>query len=110
MILNIKFDEDSYELEVQEALVKELKPAFDDMDKEFDRGVQMGRYWVEKPDAEQRCQMAVMKLENAMHREDRRALYTMAAFIVYKFPDVISVTASSAFEVQDIDIHLKGEV
>ncbi len=109
MILNINIDQQSYELEVQEALIKELKPVFDDMDNEFDRGVQMGRYWVEKPDAEQRCQVAINKLINAMHSEDKRSVYIMAAFIFYKFPDVLSVTSSSDFEIQDIDIRLKGE-
>ena len=110
MILNINIDQESYELEVQEALIKELKTVFNEMDKEFDRGVQMGRYWVENPDAEQRCQVAVNKLGNALHTEDKRSLHIMSAYIVYKFPDVLSVTSSSDFEIQDIDIHLKGEV
>lgn len=109
MILNINIDDESYELEVQETLIKELKPAFDDLDSEFDRGVQMGRFWVEKPDAEQRCQVTMNKLVSAIHQEDKRNVYIMAAFIVYKFPDVLSVTFSSEYEMQDIDIHLKSD-
>ena len=106
MILNINIDHDSYDLEIKQQLVDELKPVFEDMDKEFDRGVQMGRYWVDSPDADQRCQVAVNKLVNAMHAEDKRNLYIMAAYVVYKFPDVKSVVYNSDFEMQEIDIQL----
>jgi len=110
MKLNLNIDQQSYELEVQEALITELKPVFDDMDKEYDKGIQLGRYWTDKPDIEQRCQITMNKLINAMHSEDKRALYTMAAYIVYKFPNVQMVTSSSDFEIHEIDIQLKGEV
>lgn len=109
MILNLNIDQQPYELEVQDALITELKPVFEDMDKEYDKGVQLGRYWTEKPDIEQRCQITVNKLINAIHSEDKRTLYIMAAYIVAKFPDVQMVTSSSDFEMHEIDIQLKGE-
>jgi hypothetical protein len=110
MILNLSIDEQSYALEVQQTLIDELKPALDGMDKEFDRGLQLGRYWVDAPSDEQRCQKVMNKLINAMHREDKRTLYTMAAYIVYKFPMVQLVSSSDEFEVHEIDIQLQGEV
>lgn len=104
MILNINIDQDYYELEVKQELVNELKPVFEDMDKDYDRGVQMGRYWVELPDDEQRCQVSVNKLVNAMHAEDKRSLYIMAAYVVYKFPGVKEIVYNSDYEMQEIDI------
>ncbi|MCW9012352.1 MAG: hypothetical protein OQL06_01115 [Gammaproteobacteria bacterium] len=108
MILNITIDQESYELEVKQELLDELKSFFEDMDKEYDRGVQMGRFWVESPDDEQRCQVAVNKLVNAMYSEDKRSLYIMAAYIVSKFPDVKELIYNSEYEMQEIDIQLHG--
>ena len=110
MKLNLNIEQEFYELEVQEALIAELRPALDDMDTEYDKGIQLGRYWVDTPDIEQRCQISMNKLINAMHNEDKRTVYTMAAYIVSKFPDVQMVTSSSDFEMHEIDIQLKGEV
>ena len=106
MILNLNIDQESYEIEIKPELIAELRSIHEGMDKEYDEGAQMGRYWVEKPSDEQRCQIAANNIVNSIHRENKRMLYIMSAYIVYKFPDIKAVTANSDLEMHEIDIHL----
>lgn len=106
MIFNINIDQESFGIEISDELMAELKPILDDMDKEFDQGCQMGRFWVEKPTSEQRCQVSVNNLINAMHAENKRMVYLMAAYVLHKFPALKGVTVNSDLEMHEIDIHV----
>lgn len=106
MNFNITIDEESYTLEVKEELMQELQSAHKKMDADFDRGLQLGRYWIESPTLEQRCQWVADKIVSAIHQENIRQFYVMAAYILSKFPDLKNVTVSSDFEISDIDIEL----
>jgi len=106
MILNLNIDQDSFGIEIKPELLEELRAIHEEMDKEYDEGAQMGRFWVEKPTDEQRCQIAVNNIVNSMHRENKRMLYIMSAYIVYKFPDIKGVTTNAETEMHEIDIHL----
>ena len=75
----------------------ELEPVIKDMDKDFEKGVQMGRFWVDEPDDEQRCQVAANNLVNAMYAENKRMLYLMSAYILSKFADVKEVIVNSDY-------------
>lgn len=104
MILNINIDQELFSLDVPDGLMTELGPIIKDMDEDFDRGVQMGRFWVDKPDDEQRCQVAANNIVNAMYTENKRMLYMLSAYILSKFPGVKEVVVNSDYEMQDIDI------
>lgn len=104
MNFNITIDEESYTLEVSDQLLQELKDIHRDMDDDFDKGLQLGRYWIESPTDEQRCQLAADRVVGAIHQENVRQFYLMAAYILSKFPALKRVTVSSDFEISDIDI------
>ena len=106
MILNINIDQEYFELDVPEDLLSELEPVIKDMDKDFEKGVQMGRFWVDEPTDDQRCQVAANNLVNAMHAENKRMVYLMSAYILSKFAGVKEVIVNSDYEIQDIDIRL----
>ena len=106
MILNINIDQEYFELDVPDALMTELEPVIKDMDKDFEKGVQMGRFWVDEPTDEQRCQVAANNLVNAMHAENKRMLYLMSAYILSKYAEIKEVIVNSDYEMQDIDIRL----
>ena len=106
MILNINIDQEMFGLDVPDSLMTELAPIMKDMDTDFDKGVQMGRFWVDEPTDEQRCQVAANNIVNAMHAENKRMLYLMSAYILNKFPTVQEVMVNSDYEMQDIDIWL----
>jgi hypothetical protein len=104
MKLHINIDQEGFELDVPEQLLVEAQLPFTEMDKEFDRGQQMGRYWIEKPDDFQRCQVVANKLVDAFYREDKRNFYLMAAYILYKMPAAREVVVNTASEIQEINI------
>ncbi len=106
MNFNITIDEESYTLEVSEKLMQELESAHRDMDSEYDKGIQLGRYWIDQPTLEQRCQLTADKVVSAIHQENIRLFYIMAAYILRQFPALKKVTVSSDFEISDIDIEL----
>ncbi len=106
MNFNITIDEESYTLEVKDELMQELQDAHKDMDVEYDRGFQLGRFWIESPTLEQRCQFTADKVVSAIHQENIRLFYVMAAYILRQFPELKRVTVSSDFEISDIDIEL----
>jgi len=106
MNFNINIDEESYTLEVKDELMQELKNVHTDMDAEYDKGLQLGRYWIESPTLEQRCQLTANKVVSAIHQENVRNFYLNASYILSKFPELKRVTVSSDFEISDIDIEL----
>ncbi len=104
MILNLNIDSEAYELEVPQQLIDEAEDFFSMMDKDMDKGWQMGRFWVETPDTFQRCQVAANKIVDAMHKEDKRMFYLMSAYIVKNMPDVKMVKVDTTAEIDEIDI------
>ncbi len=108
MLFDITIDQENFQLDIPEKLLEELKPVCEDMDKEFEGGVQMGRYWVESPGDFERCQVAADRVASAMAREDKRMLYINAAYILYKAPTLNHVTVDTEYEMQDIDIVLNA--
>ena len=106
MNFNITIDEESYTLEVKDELMLELKDAHQEMDAEYDKGLQLGRFWIESPTLEQRCQLTANKVVSAIHQENIRQFYLMASYILSKFPNLKQITVSSDFEISDIDIEV----
>lgn len=106
MILIINIDHESFELEVPEQILKEGEGFFQQMDEDFDRGWQMGRFWVDNPSVEERCQVAANKIVDAMHREDKRMFYLMSAYILKSMPEAKEITVKTEEEIQDIDIRV----
>ncbi len=106
MIFNMSINQDAFNIDIPDGLLDEVKPIIEDMDKDFDRGTQMGRFWVDDPSDEQRCQVAANNLVNAMYAENKRMVYVLACYILSKFPALKGVTVNTELEIQEIDIHV----
>ena len=88
MKLNIIVDGRANAFEVPDGLLIEARDFFDKLDKDMDRGWQMSRDWVEKPDAEQRCQIAADRILTAIDTDNEKLLMMMAAYILHTMPGV----------------------
>jgi len=106
MNFNITIDEASYTLELSEQLMQELQGPIAELDEEYSKGIQLGRYWLDQPDDLQRCQFAADKIVSAIYQENVRQFYLMSAYILSKFPTLKRVTVSSDYEISDIDLEL----
>ena len=66
MILNVTINEQSYPIRIPDGMPEEAADMFARMDADMDRGWQMSRVWVDRPDSHQRCQIVADRLLTAM--------------------------------------------
>jgi len=104
MNFNITIDQEPYTLEVSDALLDEFQEVIKDLDADYDRGFQLGRYWIESPSDEERCQLVANQVVNALHQDDVRQFYIMSAYLFSKFPTLKMVSLNSDLEVNEIEI------
>ena len=96
-------------INVPDNLLTEATDYFEMMDKSMENGYQMSQYWVEKPDAFQRCQIAADKLLTALHTRNESTYTLMAAYILARLPDTKIVALSpdgdmNEHNIDDIDL------
>lgn len=102
MLLNIAVDGQNVDINVPDSMLSEAREFFQKMDDDLDQGHQMGRFWVENPNPEQRCQIAADKLVTAIENENRNMATMMSAYILSKAPHIESVVVDSGDEIQEI--------
>ena len=91
MILEVYLEDQTIPVEVDNDIVNGARTVFEKMDNDMDNGMQMHRVWVDKPNTEQRCQIAADKMLTAIENENNNLLKMMSAYILYKVPGVKGV-------------------
>jgi hypothetical protein len=104
MKLNIIVDGRSSDFEVLDELLVEAKDFFEKLDSDMDKGWQMSRDWVQKPNAEQRCQIAADKILGAIETDNKKLLMLMAAYILKTMPGVHGVNIDVSGDMNETDI------
>ena len=102
MLLNVAVDGQNVDINVPDSMLSEARDFFAKVDADLDKGYQMGRFWVEMPNGEQRCQIAAEKLVTAIENENRNMATMMSAYILSKAPHIESVVVDSSDEIQEI--------
>lgn len=88
MMLAVQFDEQIYDVDVPNELIKDAEEFYKKMDLDMDQGWQISRQWVENPDQQQRCQVVAEKILNAFHQEDQKMILLMSGYILSRIPEV----------------------
>lgn len=101
MILNIAIDGQSIDINVPDSMLSEARDFFTKVDADLDKGYQMGRFWVENPNPEERCQIAADKLLTAVENENKNMATMMSAYILSKAPHIESVVIDTSGEIQE---------
>ncbi|MEE9422965.1 MAG: hypothetical protein V3V50_07385 [Gammaproteobacteria bacterium] len=91
MILKISFDDQIFEIDVADEMITEARGFYEKLDADMDKGWQMSRTWVEKPDVYQRCQIVADKILGAFHTENKKLLLLMSGYILMRVPTVSEV-------------------
>lgn len=99
MILKLTIDDQTYDIDVSEQIMQEAKEFYAKMDQDMDRGWQMSRIWVEKPDLYQRCQIVADKILGAFHTENKRMVLLMAGYILERVPQVQEVVVDTSGDI-----------
>ncbi|MEW8027300.1 MAG: hypothetical protein AB2792_11500 [Candidatus Thiodiazotropha sp.] len=91
MQLNLVIDEWSMDLEIPDGYLETMRKSFDKMDKDMDRGWQIGRRWVRNPSPTQRCQLVAGKLLTALETDNEQLALMMGGYILSRMPNVKQV-------------------
>ena len=100
MQLNIIVDDYSMNLEIPDDFLQASVDSFDRLDRSMDKGVQMGRDWLQSPDRHQRCQIAADKLLTALETDDQGLAMLSAGYIVSRLPGIVRVHIDNSGEIR----------
>jgi hypothetical protein len=101
MILNIRIEDQSYPVEVPEAIVTDAGEFFTKLDADMDQGWQMSRSWVDNPSPEQRCQIVADKILGAFEHDNKKSLILYSAYILSRMPTLKTLDISTNGEMQE---------
>lgn len=101
MILNLRIDQQEESLDVPDDLIQQAQDFFEKMDNDMNKGWQMSQKWVEKPNNDQRCQIAADKILIAIDTKNSKMMMLMAAYILNKMPEIKLVDISTNGDMHD---------
>jgi len=96
--------EQVYAIEVPEALLGEAAEFHARLDRDMDRGWQMSREFVARPDRLQRCQIVADRLLTSVTQGNEATAMLMAAYIALRMPGAVGVDIDAAGEMQNTEL------
>ncbi len=99
MILKLTIDDQTFDIDVPDQMIEEAGEFYAKMDKDMDRGWQMSRFWVEKPDLYQRCQIVADRVLGAFHSENQKMVLLMSGYILSRVPAVEEVVVDTSGDI-----------
>lgn len=89
--LDIYIEDRIYKINVPDNVFQEGTDFFRKMDRDMDRGWQMGASYIESPDIVMRAQIAAAKLMVAVETENTTLANLMAGYIISRLPGTTGV-------------------
>jgi len=93
-----------YAVEVPEDLLGEAGEFHALLDRDMDRGWQMSREFVERPDQLQRCQIVADRLLTSLTQGNDATAMLMAAYIALRAPGAVGVDIDATGEMQNTEL------
>jgi hypothetical protein len=91
-------------IEVPEDVLRGSAGFHDKLDRDMDRGWQMSREFVERPDRLQRCQIVADRLLTSITQGNDATAMLMAAYIALRMPGAVGVDIDAAGEMQNTEL------
>ena len=104
MQFRVVIGEQVYAIELPDGLLRESAGFHDKLDRDMDRGWQMSREFVERPDRLQRCQIVADKLLTGLTQGNEATAMLMAAYIALRMPGAVGVDIDAAGEMQNTEL------
>jgi len=102
--LQVYIDDAVIPVTLPPTLLEEAADFFTRMDSDMDKGWQMGREWVERPNTVQRCQIVANKLLGAIESGNDTLKMLMAGYIISRAPGIAAVRIDTSGEVQETEL------
>jgi len=101
MHFKVVIAEQIYAVEVPDGLLREAAEFHAKLDRDMDRGWQMSREYVQRPDQLQRCQIVADKLLTSIINGNQTTAMLMAAYIALRVPGTTGVDVDASGEMQN---------
>lgn len=101
MRFKVVIGEQVYAVEVPDELLRDAAEFHARLDRDMDRGWQMSRQFVERPDPMQRCQIVADKLLTSIMQNNQATAMLMAGYIALRMPGAIGVDIDTTGEIQN---------
>ncbi|MFV1992406.1 MAG: hypothetical protein ACC635_00765 [Acidiferrobacterales bacterium] len=98
MRLKITIEDRTRELEIPGDIFTTGMSFFEKMDRDMDRGWQMGPEFIEQPTLTNRCQIAAEKILQAVDTQNENLLMLMAGYILMRMPNATGVNIDTSGE------------
>ena len=104
MQFRVVVGEQRYAIELPEDLLRESAGFHDKLDRDMDRGWQMSREFIARPDPLQRCQIVADKLLTSLSQGNQATAMLMASYIAQRMPGAIGVDIDASGEMQNTEL------
>ena len=104
MRFKVVIGEQVYAVDVPDELLREAAEFHAKLDRDMDRGWQMSRDFVERPDRLQRCQIVADKLLTSIVQQNEASAMLMAGYIALRMPGAIGVDIDASGEMQNTEL------
>lgn len=104
MQFRVVVGEQRYAIELPEGLLRDSAEFHDKLDRDMDRGWQMSRQFVERPDRLQRCQIVADRLLSSLTTGNQATAMLMAGYIALRMPGAVGVDIDAAGEMQNTEL------
>ena len=95
--------EQEFAVEIPDDLLDTAAEIHATLDRDMDRGWQMSREFVERPDRLQRCQIVADKLLTGITQNNPATAMLMAGYIALRMPGAIGVDIDTTGEMQNTE-------
>lgn len=104
MQLRIQINDTTRDIDVPDFMVAEGEDFFAQLDRDMEKGYQMSRTWVDKPDQEQRCQIVADKILTALSNGNQKSGTLMAAYILKRMPHIREIQMNTEGDMTGHDL------
>jgi hypothetical protein len=101
MQLNLIIDDWSMDLEIPDGYVETMSESFEKMDRDMDKGWQIGQKWTGNPSSTQRCQLVASKLLTALETNNEQLAVMMGGYIVSRMKGIKRVVIDNNGEPEE---------
>jgi len=105
-VLNVVIDGQMQAVNVEEEMVLSGSPLFNTMDEDMNKGWTLSKEFVENPNVTQRCQIVGDKLLTAIEDNNEQMKTMMAAYILSRVPNIMTIYIDNNGEIFETQIEL----
>lgn len=105
-ILNVVVDGQMYTVNVEEDMILSGSSLFNKMDEDMNKGWTLGKDFVESLNVTERCQVVGDKLLTALDDGNEQMKIMMAAYILSRIPNIMTIHIDNTGEIQETELEL----